>query len=296
MTDAKIMIAIVKAFFLLADVRRLEETDTASTVVEAVLWEMGSNLYMDGPGTVHGDTNIGAYGLHNPACLWPVADEMSRRDEEGEYLTWVGNRLIRATQSYDWEDSWDVRVPARNPLPGEEIFAHGDAHVEWVGLVPRNRRLPDALVERVHLLLVQEAPNLLLALKEERDTARKQWGQEQTRLLREAGCNQAAVSAWWSLHWKKEVSPEYWAGLLETIPAETIRLGLRAHANWVLERICAPNRGSFPRTMDVIHGLAKAHGLKPASQQAYKASIVGDVVRIVSPKVVDENGQRTWSF
>jgi hypothetical protein len=296
MTDAKIMIEIFRAFFILADKRRIEETDAPATGVEAVMRKMGINIYVDAPGAVHGDTNVGAYGLYNSACLWPVTDEMSYRDEEGEYLTWAGHRLIRASQSYDWEDHWSSCVPRREPLPGEEVFSYGDGWVEWVGLVPCNRRLPDALVEKVHLLLNEEASNLLLALKEEKEASRKEWGREQNCLLREAGCSQAAVSAWWSLRWKKEVSPEYWANLVNTTPAEVIRLGLRAHAKWALERIGAPNRGSFPRTMDVIHGLAKVHRLKPASKQAYKASIKGDVVRGVSPKKVDKDGQRIWSF
>jgi hypothetical protein len=291
MTDAKIMIEIVKVFFILSDERRLDENCDPSAVVEAVMQEMGINIYVDTP------DNGYRFGEDGPHCNLPLKwDEVSHRDEEGEYLTWAGHRLIRSSQSYDWEDHWNVRVPGRKPLPGEEVFSYGDGWVEWVGLVPCNRRLPDALVEKVHLLLNEEAPGLLLALKEEKEATRKKWGREQTRLLREAGCNQMAVSAWWSLRWKKEVSPEYWANLVNTTPAEVIRLGLRAHAKWALERIGAPNRGSFPRTMDVIHGLAKVHRLKPASKQAYKASIKGDVVRGVSPKKVDKDGQRIWSF
>jgi hypothetical protein len=48
--------------------------------------------------------------------------------------------------------------------------------------------------------------------------------------------------------------------------------------------------------MDLLHGLAKARGLKPASKQAYDASIKGDIVRGVCPKKVDKDGQRVWSF
>jgi hypothetical protein len=235
MTDAKIMIEISRTFFFLASKRRIEETDTVSTVVETVLLELGINVYIDDP-------------------IIPE-DFFTLLDQQGEeYHTWVG------------------------------------------AVAPPNRRLPDTLVERVHLLLHKEAPRLLMELKEEREAARKEWGREQTRLLREAGCNQAAVSAWWNLQWKKEVSPEDWAELVQSTPTEVIRLGLRAHAKWALERLGAPNRGSFPRSMDLLHGLAKARNLKPASKRAYEASIEGDVVSDVSPKKVDENGQRTWSF
>jgi hypothetical protein len=194
-----------------------------------------------------------------------------------------------------------INVYIDDPVIPEDFFTlldpQGEEYHTWVGAVaPPNRRLSDTLVERVHLLLHKEAPRLLMELKKKREAARKEWGREQTRLLREAGCNQAAVSAWWNLQWKKEVSPEYWAELVQSTPTEVIRLGLRAHAKWALERLGAPNRGSFPRSMDLLHGLAKAHGLKPASKQAYKAAIEGDVVSDVSPKKIDENGQRIWSF
>ena len=235
MTDSTLTKAIFQTFSTLVAERRIEETDTVSTVVETVLLELGINVFIDDP-------------------IIPE-DFFTLLDQRGEeYHTWVG------------------------------------------AVAPPNRRLPDTLVERVHLLLHKEVPRLLMELKEERAAARKEWGREQTRLLREAGCNQAAVSAWWSLQWKKELSPEYWAELVQSTPAEVIQLGLRAHAKWALERIGAPNRGSFPRTMDLLHGLAKARGLKPASKQAYKASIEGDVVSGVSPKKVDQKGQRTWSF
>jgi hypothetical protein len=291
MTDSKIMIEIFRTFFFLADGRRIEETDHPSTVVEEVMREMGVNIYADAPEDGY------RFGEAGPHCTLSLKwDEMSHRDEEGVYITWAGHRLIRASQAYDYEDGWESRIPGREASPEEEVFSHGDGWVEWVGLIPRNRRLPDALVERVHLLLNEEAPNLLLALKEEGEAARKKWGREKTRLLREAGCNQKAIAAWWALQWKKEVSPEYWAKAVQSTPAETIRLGLRAHAKWALDRIGCPNRGSFPRTMDLIRGLARAHGLKPASKQAYEAAIEGDAVRGVPPKKIGENGQRIWSF
>ena len=292
MTDSTLIKAIEAAVKIAARRGDIEETSECSTVVETVLREMGVNIYVDAP--CEGNT----YGHQGPySSLAQRWDELTRHDgERGRYPTWAGEQLIRAECSYGYKTLEFERFPAREARPEEMEIRYGDPAYGYVALTPFNRRLPDTLVERVHLLLHKEVPRLLVELKEERDAARKEWGREQTRLLREAGCNQAAVSAWWNLQWKKEVSPEYWAELVQSTPTETIRLGLRAHAKWALERICAPDRGSFPRTMDVIHGLAKAHGLKPASKQAYKAAIEGDVVSGVSPKKVDQNGQRTWSF
>jgi hypothetical protein len=292
MTDAKIIIEISRTFFFLASKRQIEETSDHSTVIETVLREMGINISVDAP--CEGNT----YGHQGPySSLAQRWDELTRHNgESGRYPTWAGEQLIRAECSYGYRTLEFERFPAREARPEEMEIRYGDPAYGYVSLVPFNRRLPDTLVERVHLLLHKEVPRLLMELKEEREAARKEWGREQTRLLREAGCNQAAVSAWWNLQWKKEVSPEYWAKLVQSTPTETIRLGLRAHAKWALERLGAPNRGSFPRSMDLLHGLAKAHGLKPASKQAYKAAIEGDVVSDVSPKKIDEKGQRIWSF
>ena len=125
----------------------------------------------------------------------------------------------------------------------------------------------------------------------ERSKLRKGFGETKNKALKEAGCNQAEVTAWWSMSWKKEVSPEVWANLCHNCSVEQVEWALEAHSNRYLESIGMRLGSSFPRSMDIIHALAKAKGITKGRKLPKRQTAVG-----IPPTRVCKDGSMEWSF
>jgi len=280
MTNSSIIIEMLRMFWALSKEGTITENDSKESVINQVLWGLGINIYLDGP---EESVAPGAYGLKKPSCLIKE-DKLLQSDGEMTLPTFVGKHLINAEEAFDYETpSWD-RNPKRLPKDGEETISYGDAWVEWVGVAPCSPRLDDTTVEFCHLLISKEAGCLLRDLKRKKEEDRKAWGREQNRLLKEAGCSSQAISAWWSLSWKREWGPIEWAEAVASTETAALELALRAHAGWALDML-GFGEGlwlrSFPRRKDGIRGLAKARAKElPA----------------MAPTRVVKDGSAVWSF
>jgi len=268
MTEAIIRKAVVQHFFQVADEYKLELPDMKKEdIMILIMKKMGINIYVDSP-------REGIYGFED-GLYCPISmnqDTLTTHDENGwTYPTWVGELLIHSRMSYNYSISnASDRVPARTPVSGEVEVSWGSPYIQYIGIANASQKLNDYIVESIHLFLHRHINCLLYAWNEYEEQGRKEWGRKQNQLLKEAGCDDKAIQAWWSLKWKKEYSPEEWADIVRNTSNMAVRYGLRAHAMWVIEELGLPTRNSFPRTKDMIRGLARAKKLTHIPKDKYR--------------------------
>jgi hypothetical protein len=217
-------------------------------------------------------------------------DYLTHHDEDGNWLTLVGQELVAATCSYDYETPYDERDPARPLKDGETIVKYGDPHYEYVGIAVANR-LPLDTAEVWHKFCWSVVAELDEARLGDEAVIKKAWGLQMNLALVAAGCTQAEVQAWWSLQWKREWSPAQWAGLCKSIDGQTVAWALAAHSSRYLDSIGAFVSSSFPRSMDAIHGLARAKGITKGIKKPFWDTPADEV----APSAI-VNGAKVWSF
>ena len=210
--------------------------------------------------------------------------------ESGHELTFVGELLIVARRCYDFRDRYEDRKPGRELLPGEKEVTWGDPHYAYYGILTAPA-VSDTIAETWHLYawsIVDEVKDIVY---KEEDKKRKSWGWKTNLELSTAGCSPAEVTAWWSMNWKKEVSPEVWANLCSTCSTEQVEWAMEAHSNRYLESIDMRLGSSFPRSMDIVHALAKAKGIAKGRKLPKRQTLVG-----IPPTRVCKDGSMEWSF
>lgn len=218
-------------------------------------------------------------------------DRIFTSDREGTWLSWAGCQLVTATRCYDWENPTGVRLSSRPCGEGEELVQWGSPHYEYVGVAPVEPRLDDDLVEAVHLEVWRLTPGLIAEAIEKQAAAAKAWGLQMNLALTAAGCSQAEVQAWWSLQWKREWAPAQWAALCRDTDTQTVAWALAAHSGRYLDAIGAFVGASFPRSMDAIHGLARAKGITRGVKKPFWNTPADEV-----PPTTVRGGAKVWSF
>lgn len=220
-----------------------------------------------------------------------LPDQVLRGDHEGNYPTWVGEQLIRAERSYDWETHWSDRTAGCSAGPEEEVISYGDPHYEYKAICPVDPRISDELAETVHLEAWKQAPALMLSASASAMAKKKAWGSAQNLALVAAGCSQAEVQAWWSLQWKREWSPAQWAALCREATPQQVAWGLAAHSSRYLEAVGLFVSSSFPRSLDAVQALARAKGITKGVKKPFWDTPVDEV----APSAI-VNGAKVWSF
>ena len=219
-------------------------------------------------------------------------DRITYRDEDGYVnTTHIGDLLLTAVSSYDYSDREDTRLPGRPLKEGETVYSYGCARTEYVGILTAPCVSED-LAEQYHLTAWRLLPVARKAVEDAEARKRKSWGWETNLRLSVAGCSQAEIQAWWSMSWKREVSPEVWADLCHNTPVLSIEYALEATSSRYLERIDMFLGGSFPRSMDIINALAKAKGITQGRKLPHKKADFG----VPAPKYIATDGSRVWSF
>jgi len=185
-------------------------------------------------------------------------------DEGGSYPTWVGGKLRKGKDIC--MERFDKPLPEET---GYVVINYGDPCYAYCG------RFRKAGIEEFPLAEIEEflrgiIPQEIASFEAKEVLARKSWGQKMNEKLREQGLSEQEVHAWWSLGWKREVSPEEWARLLREISENSIQRGLNAHAGWVLKQLGLDFGKSFHRTMAIVRGLAKAKGLEAAPPEKFQ--------------------------
>lgn len=217
-------------------------------------------------------------------------DRITYRDGDEDITTHVGDLLLTAVRSYYYSDREADRLPGRQPLSNESAYSWGCSIIEYVGVLTAPC-ISDDLVEQYHLTAWRLLPVVRKAVEDTEARKRKSWGWETNLRLSVAGCSKAEVTAWWSMSWKREVSPEVWANLCHTCSTEQVEWALEAHSNRYLESIDMRLGSSFPRSMDIIYALAKAKGVTKGRKLPKRQTLVG-----VPPTRVCDDGSMEWSF
>ncbi len=266
---------INEAFFYLVEEGTLVEGYSINQVAEQIFRYLGVTLF-----PMYGDEECEDWLLYS--------------DSEGSYPTWAGAQLIEAEMAYDWETPCHERHPGREPWAGEEVIRYGDSHCEYIGVVQELAQLSSDILEELHLTLFRHLPTLMADWKEDLIGQRKAFGQAINAELKEAGCSDKEINAWWSMRWKNEVHPKQWAKYIEEVDSQTIAIGLACHSGDALERANAFLRSSYPRSLDLLKGLAKAKRIRKISRKEYLQWLKNPVD--VTADEVTSTGERRWIF
>lgn len=209
----------------------------------------------------------------------------------GSTTTCIGNLLIENVVSYRYDTPQSQRSAGRAPKEGEKEIGWGCPLVAYRGILTSPCINVD-LAEQYHLTAWRLLPIVKEAVHSAETRKRRSWGWETNLKLSVAGCSQNEIQAWWSMHWKREVSPNFWADLCKNTSVMNIEYALEATSNAYLNRIDMNLGSSFPRSMDIVNGLAKAKGITKGKKLPHNKSDFG----VPAPKSVSNDGSRTWSF
>lgn len=217
-------------------------------------------------------------------------------DSDGYWKTVAGTLLIRRVVSYDYSDYGVERASGVELAPGEELIEFGCSATAYVGLAPQAGRLPDQVAEYLHAYVCRNYDSWAAeVLAAQRDT-QKAWGKKKNEALEAFGLSKAEKSAWWNLSWKKEWSAERWAEFCRSYSDQQLAAGLAADRSGnrtdYFKTIGIRLERSIPRTQDAVESLAKAKGLKPSYDGAWRKTPLVDAVAAST----DASGARTWSF
>jgi len=191
-----------------------------------------------------------------------------------------GNRVVRSSTSYPTTLAGRVAVARQchdyssqirgfEPAEGMMEVTGGDAHYEYRRLCPVEpgreitlgllRRALDSFAKKVEELRVAE------------EAARKEFGHRLTTELRSLGLDRKAVRAYWGMNWRQEWTPAQFAEAIESgrRNPQAVRLALVAWAGWQLEEL-GWKPSTFPRSKDLVEGVASALGLMPATEREIK--------------------------
>ena len=246
--------------------------------VEGIMWKLGV-------ATSDGVNHL-IYGV----------DHLIYGDSDGHWRTVAGALLIRRVVSYDYSNYVVERVAATEPAAGEELIEFGCSATAYVGLAPQAGRLPDQVAEYLHVYVCRNYDSWAAEVLAAQKAAQKVWGQRMNEALEAFGLSKAEKSAWWNLSWKKEWSAERWAEFCRAYSDTQLSAGLAANQSGnrtdYFKAIGIRLEGSIPRTQDAVETLAKAKGLKPGYDGAWRKTPLVDAIAAST----DASGARTWSF
>jgi hypothetical protein len=204
--------------------------------------------------------------------------------------------MIREVVSYDYSDYRVERVAGAEPAPEEELIEFGCPATGYVGLTTQAGRLPDQVAEYLHTYVCRYYDSWAATVLAVQKADQKAWGQKMNVALEAFGLSKAEKSAWWNLSWKKEWSAERWAGFCRSYSDAQLAAGLAAGQSGnrtdYFKTIGIRLEGSIPRTQDAVESLAKAKGLKPSYNSAWRKTPIVDAIATS----MDSSGARTWSF
>ena len=205
---------------------------------------------------------------------------LHRTYRSGDYvgITYAGSLVYESCGSREWDyDGIDADADIVVGCPsigygyrlraGRRLESSGRIHpVLWTEadmvmvLDELDRRLPD-LVRRVEEIEADAAKR------------RKEFGRETNELFRALGADKATKDSWWGMQWKREVAPEEFVGFCRKAEQDrnTFSLALEARSGADLEELGWKCRPSVPRTEDLLKAVAKATGIKPATEKAWRA-------------------------
>jgi len=217
-------------------------------------------------------------------------------DGEGRWLTVAGECLVKHCRTYDYSDHRVGRLAAAGQ-PGEILVDFGGAHLQWVGLAPASRKLPDLVAEYLHVFVSRHYDTWAKEVLDAQKASQRAWGKEKNDELLALGLSKAEIRGWWSLSWKKEWSAERWVEFCQAYSNLQLAAGLAAdrsgNRTGYFKAIGIRLEGTIPRTQDAVESLAKAKGLKSQYVRNWrKDGILVDAVEAS----VDASGARTWSF
>ena len=192
---------------------------------------------------------------------------------------------------YTWHDTDDsytgltVAGRARYAKVGESTFdsrfeGHSDLTIGCPSVayhyVHRIGVSEEAMVNAVLDFYLSEIKRIKEFVEElERDQARrrKEYGAAINAEFRSRGADRTIVDAWWKMAWRREVTPEQFMEFVYQALADRERfsLALAARSGRDLEELEWKCRPSVPRTEAVLAAVAKATGIKPATEREYLA-------------------------
>jgi hypothetical protein len=246
-------------------------------------------------------------GLHKASdvesILWKLGvatsdgmDHLIYGDSNGRWRTVSGAFLIRKVASYDYSNYGVERVAGAEPTSGEVLVEFGCSATAYVGLAPQAYKLPNQVAEYLHTYVCRNYDSWAAEVLAAQKAAQKVWGQRMNEALEAFGLSKAEKSAWWNLSWKKEWSAERWAEFCRAYSDTQLSAGLAANQSGnrtdYFKVIGIRIEGSIPRTQDVVESLAKAKGLKPSYDRAWRKTQIVDAIAAST----DNSGARTWSF
>lgn len=164
-------------------------------------------------------------------------------------------------------DCWDfTSKPREQEVPeGYVYFQFGSPATGYASIFKKNPSIEDVcesyIEERIKITLDKTRE-----IMDCKTSEKKSYGHQINDRLKSAGADKDIINAYWSLGWRKETTPEEFVGFCRDIDKTRLRLALCAESKRVLWRLFGEEsplyRKSFPRTMDLLQGIARALGVE----------------------------------